>query len=290
MKPGLHLSSLQLRTLDFDVVNIDVHGNILSRQQREAQCHVEILGGQELLQMVLIPSGKFLMGSPMGEGYDSEQPQHEVVIPSFLISSTLITQAQWRKVANLPQVVCELNPEPSCFKGDNLPVERISWWDAIEFCERLSLASVNHYRLPSEAEWEYCCRAGTSTPFHFGETITGSLANYNSTYVYAKEQATELRHSTTDVDFFTVRNPFGLSDMHGNLWEWCADHRHDNYEGASMDGSAWLTDYPDCDRVIRGGAWGYKPKICRSGDRLFDPPFHRHNIIGFRVACSLLKV
>jgi len=180
-----------------------------------------------LISMVSIPAGKFLMGSPPDEKgrYADEGPQHEVTLESFLMGRTPVTQAQWREVAGLPQVERSLNPDPSYFKGDNKPVDRVSWFDAVEFCRRLSRATGRHYCLPSEAQWEYACRAGTTTPFAFGDTLSANQANFNS-------------HSTSEVGSFPA-NRWGLYDMHGNVWEWCKDQWHDSYNGAPTDGSAW---------------------------------------------------
>jgi formylglycine-generating enzyme required for sulfatase activity len=183
------------------------------------------------LAMVPIPGGSFLMGSPEEEeGRDSDEgPQHEVTLEAFWLGETPITQAQWRKVAGWPKVERDLNPDPSHFKGDDRPVEQVNWHEAIEFCRRLSARTGKNYTLPSEAQWEYACRAGTTTPFHFGDTISTELANYCAAYKYRKQ--------TTDVASFPA-NPWGLHDMHGNVWEWCLDGWHHGYEGAPTDGSA----------------------------------------------------
>ncbi len=141
----------------------------------------EDLGGGVSLDMVLIPPGEFTMGSPPDEPEhnDSEGPQHQVTIAQpFFMGQYPVTQAQWERVASMPQVKRAIDPQPSGFKGENRPVEQVSWLDAEELCLRLSQQTQRSYRLPSEAEWEYACRAGTSTPFHFGETIDASLANY----------------------------------------------------------------------------------------------------------------
>ena len=137
------------------------------------------------LHMILIPSGKFMMGAPPTEegSSDKERPQHEVEVPQFFMGRYPVTLAQWRAVAALPQVQITLKADPSDFKGDDLPVEGIQCYEAEEFCQRLSVKTGRNYRLPSEAEWEYACRAGTKTPFHFGETITTDLANYNGNCV-----------------------------------------------------------------------------------------------------------
>jgi formylglycine-generating enzyme required for sulfatase activity len=141
------------------------------------------------------------------------------------------------------------------------------------------------YRLPTEAEWEYACRAGTTTPFHFGPTITSDLANYDGNYVYGDGPKGKFREETTGVGSFPP-NALGLYDMHGNVWEWCQDHWHSNYEGAPTDGGAWL---PSSElRLLRGGSWLYYPELCRSAYRDYDFPDNRNCNIGFRVVCSAL--
>jgi formylglycine-generating enzyme required for sulfatase activity len=193
------------------------------------------------IDLIRIPSGRFLMGSPADElgRCEKEGPQHEVELESFFMSRTPITQSQWREVARMPQIERELKEDPSSFKGGNRPVENVSWYDAMEFCSRLSHHTGRDYTLPSEAQWEYACRAGTTTPFHFGETISTDLANYDGNYTYGSGKKGEYRRRTTDVASFPA-NAWGLHDMHGNVWEWCLDNWHDSYEGAPEDGSAWL--------------------------------------------------
>ena len=214
------------------------------------------------------------MGSPAGEAErsDSEGPQHRVTFSGFWLGKYAITQAQWRAVAGLPQIKTKLDPDPAHFKGDNRPVECVSWHDAVEFCDRLSRHSGHDYRLPSEAEWEYACRVGTETPFHFGETITPDLANYNgitnydSHYTYGNGSKGTYREKTLDVGSFPP-NAFGLYDMHGNVWEWCQDHWHGSYEEAPSDGSAWLSSGESQIRLLRGGSWNLSPTFCRSAYR-----------------------
>jgi formylglycine-generating enzyme required for sulfatase activity len=262
---------------------------IIQRKKSQAQYFTEDLGSNIGLDMILIPGGTFLMGSPPDEleRFDSESPQHLVTVPSFFMGRYPITQAQWRVVASLAQANQDLNLDPSYFKGDKRPVESVSWYEAIKFCNRLSQYTNRTYRLPTEAEWEYACRAGTRTPFYFGETITAELANYKATHTYGDGLKGEDREETTPIDHFRIVNAFGLCDMHGNVWEWCLDQWHNSYEGAPNDGSAWLSDDESARRVIRGGSWSNDPRYCRSASRIYDNPDFVFNLIGFRVVCEL---
>jgi formylglycine-generating enzyme required for sulfatase activity len=258
----------------------------LHRQKRQVQYFTEDLGNDIGLDMILIPGGTFLMGSPEDEPerHDREGPHHPVTVPTFLLGRYPVTQMQWFVVAQLPQINQNLKPTPSTFKGNNRPVESVSWWQAVEFCDRLSVYSGREYRLPSEAEWEYACRAGTTTPFHVGETITTDLANYHGNSTYGRGSRGEYRQQTTDVGSFPP-NPFGLCDMHGNVWEWCLDHWHENYQGAPEDGSAWLSQDQNSFRVLRGGSWNIYPRYCRSATRNGYYPDNDINYIGIRVVC-----
>ena len=197
-----------------------------------------------------------------------------------------VTQAQWRAVVSLPKVARDLESEPSYFKGDNRPVESVSWLEATEFCDRLSKHTGRQYQLPSEAQWEYACRAGTQTPFYFGDTISTNVANYDGDYTYADGPSGEYRGETTPVEHFGIANGFGLSDMHGNVWEWCQDHWHDDYLDAPTDGSAWIEGGNSARRVLRGGSWSSNPWSCRSASRNYIRPGFRDFFIGFRVVCS----
>jgi len=161
----------------------------------------------------------------------------------------------------------------------------------VEFCDRLSQQTGKNYRLPSEAEWEYACRAGTTTPFHFGETISPKYANYDGRTVYGDNGFEgEYREQTTPVGSFGVANRFGLSDMHGNVWEWCTDHWHENYDNAPTDGSAWVTDGNSDRRVLRGGSWGNDPEGCRSAYRARNDPADTYDFYGFRVVSSASRI
>ena len=228
------------------------------------------------------------MGAPKKESdsRDSERPTHEVTVQSFYMGRHQVTQAQWKVVARYPQVDRELDPDPSNFKGDRLPVEKVYWDDAQEFCNRLSAHTGKAYRLPSEAEWEYACRAGTTTSFHFGETIAPELANYRGTSTYNDGPQGEYREKTIDVGSFSA-NAWGLYDMHGNVWEWCEDDWHDNYENAPTDGSAWVeSDRENVIKLLRGGSWFFNPVDCRSAKRYVNTRDYRDDDVGFRVSCG----
>jgi formylglycine-generating enzyme required for sulfatase activity len=266
---------------------------LLKRTKHKAQFFREQLSNTVSLDMMLIPSGTFLMGSPEDEidRSPNESPQHSVTVPSFCIGKYPITQAQWRVVANLPQVERELNPEASSFSGDDRPVEQVSWFDAQEFCERLSNLKKREYRLPSEAEWEYACRAGTTTPFNFGETISTDLANYRGEYAYGRGTKGTFRQETTSVGTFPP-NSFGLYDLHGNVLEWCLDHSHPNYEGAPTDGSAWIDPHAAINaiRLLRGGSWMYYPREARSAASFQHfAPIDFNYYTSFRVVCVVNK-
>jgi formylglycine-generating enzyme required for sulfatase activity len=236
------------------------------------------------------------MGAPEEEeeSQNRERPQHEVSVAGFFMGRYPVTQAQWRSVAGYKQeeLELELDPDPSEFKGDNRPVENVSWDEAKEFCRRLSVKSGREYRLPSEAEWEYACRAGTTTPFHFGETLDAEIANYDAQReyrhlkpVYGDGKKGEYRKETTEVGIFPA-NEWGLQDMHGNVWEWCEDDWHESYEGAPTDGSAWLEENrTKTERLLRGGSWLSDPGFCRSAYRGHHSRGNRNYLIGFRVLC-----
>ena len=220
------------------------------------------------------------------DGFRREKPSHRVTVSSFYMGRYPITQAQWQAIAATAKIDIYLETNPSRFKGDELPVESVNWYEATEFCKRLSRETKREYRLPSEAEWEYACRAGTTTPFYFGETITGELANYDASNTYAEEAKGEYRQQTTPVGQFPP-NAFGLYDMHGNVWEWCADTWHDNYDGAPTDGSVWTENGNNNRSPMRGGSWYLNPYYCRSAFRSYDlRRGDSSNDLGFRVVCG----
>jgi formylglycine-generating enzyme required for sulfatase activity/uncharacterized caspase-like protein len=235
---------LPLHSFDFVTVKLDISRNLKSRETKSANAYLEDLGGVKL-EMVAIPSGEFMMGSPGSQGGTDEHPQHQVRIDYwFYLGKFEVTQAQWRAV---------MGTNPSHFKDcDECPVEEVSWSDAAEFCRKLSAATGREYRLPSEAEWEYAARAGTTTTWAFGDNISPEIANYNP-------GGKTGRMKTLRVGSLGVANAFGLYDMYGNVWEWCQDWYHDSYAGiagdAPTDGSAWLSGGEQEYRVLRGGSW-----------------------------------
>jgi formylglycine-generating enzyme required for sulfatase activity len=277
-----------LESFNFEVVTVDKQGQKIDYRQGQAQYFSEDLGNGVTLDMVAIPGGTFLMGSPeTEEGYSTdESPQHQVTVQPFFMGKYPITQTQWQAVAHLPQVNRELNPDPSYFKGANRPVEQVSWYECVEYVERLSQYTGRDYRLPSEAEWEYACRAGTTTPFHFGEIIVTDLANYDGKTTDDGGVNGKSFKKTTPVGSFQVANAFGLYDMHGNVWEWCADYWHSQYYNAPSDGKAWLSDNEKKFRVLRGGSWSHYPWYCRCANRFWSPPAPKNNGIGFRVVST----
>jgi len=295
-----------------ETVSVNPQGQIIKRETKEAAYFTEDLGAKTTLDMVYIPRGRFMMGAPEGEAesYGDEKPQHQVTVKPFFMGKYPITQAQWQAVAKLPKIHYDLKSNPSHFKGKNRPVEGVSWYDAVEFCARLSQHTGKPYRLPSEAEWEYACRAGTTTPFHFGETITTDLANYRGTDdkdgewsgSYGQGSKGIYRQETTPVGSFGVANAFGLYDMHGNVWEWCADPWHDSYQGAPTDGTVWdetcndnryqnnvdlliNTKEDNRTRLLRGGSGHINPRYCRAAFRDNLGPDIGYDFVGFRVVC-----
>ncbi|MGF1488268.1 MAG: SUMF1/EgtB/PvdO family nonheme iron enzyme, partial [Prochloraceae cyanobacterium] len=283
-----------------DVVTVNPQGQIIQKAPQQFKYFRENLAIGVDLELAQIPAGSFMMGTEDAEierlcntyhqeWFKNESPQHKVTVRAFWMSRYPITQAQWQVVAGWEKVEIDLDPDPSYFKEDyqgitrwNRPVECVSWNDAIEFCKRLSKKTKREYRLPSEAQWEYACRASTMTPFHFGETISTELANYDGKYNYDRGVKGKYREQTTPVGYFKVANNFGLYDMHGNVWEWCEDDWHDNYDNAPNDDTARI--YAESStKVIRGGSWLGSPTNCRSAYRNYYDPGNRDSNIGFRV-------
>jgi len=228
------------------------------------------------LELVTIPKGRFLMGSTAAS---HEGPIRPVNIPAFLMGKFAVTQKQWRIVAgDFDWSETVLPPEPSFFKGNQHPVERITWYEAVEFCNRLTLKFGRTFRLPTEAEWEYACRAGSTNSFFFDETkeAIGDYAWYNE----------NSGHHTHPVGQ-KLPNPWGLYDIVGNAWEWCQDRWHRTYDGAPNDNSPWLEDSVNEGRLLRGASWNAFPGACRSTPRNRMLPSYRAFYYGLRVVCEL---
>lgn len=222
------------------------------------------------MELVLIPAGEFMMGSPSEEQgrYDDEGPVHEVTIKnSFYMGKYPVTQKQWKRV---------MGNNPSNFKGEARPVESVSWKEVQTFVQKLNeKEGADKYRLPSEAEWEYACRAGTQTRYSFGD----DESKLNEYAWYDKNSGSET-HPVGQ----KKPNSWDLYDMHGNVWEWVQDGWHSNYNGAPSDGSAW-EDGSGSYRVDWGGRWSSRARGCRSAVR--DDPEGRFNGLGFRLLRKL---
>jgi formylglycine-generating enzyme required for sulfatase activity len=314
---GRLMSKPSLRIINFDAASVDERGIRDPPEKYSAAIFTETLGSSSGLDMVSIPAGSFTMGSPADEPerQPNEGPQHHVMIASFFIGASPVTQAQWSAVvsAHPDRIHRDLDPNPSFFRGIDLPVESITWYQAEEFCLRLAAITGRSYRLPTEAEWEYACRAGTTTPFNVGPTITPDLANYCGTGgavcgatdgrsvasdvyygqkygsgAYGQGPLGIFRGTTTRAGTFPP-NRFGLYDMHGNVWEYCLDIVTANYADVPRDGTAHLAGPEDSERILRGGSWSHNPAICRSAYRdSIDPGFSGwQGRIGLRVFCTL---
>jgi formylglycine-generating enzyme required for sulfatase activity len=272
---------------------VDKEGNIRLRIVENPPVVVkEELGEGINIEMVEIPGGEIMMGSLEEEGNWWERPRHKVKVPPFMIGRYPVTREEWRAVASMPKVELALNADPSNYRGEGVservlkryPVTNVNWEEAVEFCQRLSVWSREkgkgyEYRLPSEAEWEYACRGGKETPYHWGYKMSVNLGNY-------LERAAG---RPSPVKRFQVANRFGLYDVHGNVWEWCEDDWHDSYEGAPEEGRAWLRENDNDYRrkVLRGGSWYDLSVVCRSAYRFYYERDVRLNLNGFRVVCEV---
>jgi eukaryotic-like serine/threonine-protein kinase len=271
----------QPELIEFVSTKLNDRGDIIDRRQLQSEIFDQELGDGVLLTMVKIPAGKFMMGSlDQEEGREvHEQPQHLVKIPEFYLGQTQITQAQWGAIFQDKSMIFG--------KNSQLPIDSINWFDAIAFCQRLSQKTGHKYRLPSESEWEYACRARTTTPFAHGDTIVPAIVNHNGEYPYANAPRGGCLEKTTPVGTFPP-NQFGLYDMHGNLWEWCLDEWFDDYFNAPTDGSfrGSIDGQSDLDllRVVRGGSWSSHARSCRAANRMSLFASFRDHHYGMRVA------
>jgi formylglycine-generating enzyme required for sulfatase activity len=289
----------------FEVGTLEVRDHRLGEKvnvvktSKESQYLDFNLGSGAKLEMVRIPAGIFMMGQTSEEqqeliaklGEDNYQeycggelPQHLVNVPEFYLGKYPVTQRQYLAI---------MDENPSCWIDGGLPIENVSWRDAQKFCKKLSAKLGKNFGLPSEAQWEYACRAGTKTPFHFGETIDRRVANHRTedwdydrrTYpeYYDDGEFSDFEQKTTCVGYYRLANNFGLYDMHGNICEWCEDRWHENYHGAPVDGSAWVSATGNSDRLLRGGSLSDYPIGCRSAYRFRLPADGRYSNVGFRV-------
>jgi len=247
------------------------------------------LGNNVKMRLVLIPAGRFMMGSPATEAGRSgnEGPQHEVTISKpFYMGVFEVTQEQYEQIMGV---------NPSYFKGAKNPVEQVSWDDAVEFCEKLSARTGKKVMLPTEAQWEYACRAGTTTAFHTGDALKPGQANaafpsnpgvWDRIMAWLGMSSGQNTIQTTPASSFPP-NGFGLYDMHGNVWEWCSDWYGEDYYANSPKTDPRGPDSGSY-RVLRGGGWGLSPLYCRSACRNGGlPDGRRMYYIGFRVAVDL---
>ncbi len=243
----------------------------------------ECLPSGAILDMIAIPAGRFLMGTStediervarletwfkpaqVASWLRPEMPQHQVNVPTFYMSKTPITQEQWQAV---------MPSNSSHFSGLKRPVECVSWWDAVEFCDRMTQLTGKFYRLPTEAEWEYACRAGTQTLYNFGNSKQ-RLRNY-AWYTWNAQKKTQAVAQKQP-------NAWGLYDLHGLVWEWCEDHWHQNYNGAPRDGRAWVEAEHLTKHTVRGGSWYSLADDCRCTYRFCYDASFRYPSIGFRV-------
>jgi formylglycine-generating enzyme required for sulfatase activity len=281
--------------------NVQSNTLTLHRYQRTNKRYTENLENGVVLPLMLIPAGEFWMGQTEAETaelkqqvspedyqriYARERPRHRVAVLSFLMGKYPVTQAQY--VAVMGNNPAE-QYDSERFVAPDKPVIGVSWDDSVAFCQRLAERTGQGYRLPSEAEWEYACRAGIEQPFHYGLTISPEVANYAGLRAYADGPTGEYRQQTTPIGSFPA-NRWGLCDMHGNVLEWCEDDFHESYLGAPKDGKAWIENQrAKARRILRGGSWDQYPRICRSAYRDLSDADFRFNNIGFRVCCSVSK-
>ena len=287
---------------EFEVITVNARGEEIERKPGKAHQYVEDLGNGVFLEMAAIPGGRFWMGSRKNEEgrYQNERARQKVTVAAFLMGKFPVTQEQWETVMeSAPDFREHRRPvNPSRFKGAKRPVENVSWYDAQEFIKRLNARTSlppppqlgrgtggGVYRLPTESEWEYACRAGTTTPFHFGDTITPALVNYNGNYPYAAGPKGVYRAETTVVGMFPP-NAFGLYDMHGNVWEWCQDE-DEQEDSANISVEAFFDSASKAAQVKRGGSWFGFARSGRSANRFSGAPGNRHDGLGFRIVRTL---
>jgi formylglycine-generating enzyme required for sulfatase activity len=247
-------------------------GETESGEPRPGDLTTIALGDGLDMRFAWIPPGAFWMGSPAVEveRFDNETPHRVTLTKGYWLGIHPVTQAQWQAV---------MGNNPSRFKGANLPVERVSWEDCQKFVGELGQRTGRRFRLPTEAEWERACRAGTNTPFYFGQTISTDQVNYDGNYTYGRGKKGVYRKKTTPPGRFPP-TAWGVCDMHGNVWEWCQDWYGGYPLDAVKDPQGGLTGEA---RVLRGGSWYIVPRGCRSAFRRGERPTRRLSTIGCRV-------
>ena len=274
-----HIDGTQI--CSFEVVTLNNKAEEIHREFQNFNYLSEVIEDQEI-RMMIIPAGEYGMGTSK-KGHRSEQPHHLVKVSAFLMSQFPITRTQWKVVSNYPKVNRSLKKIP-CGGAVKSPVVNVSWHDTVEFCDRLSLKTGCMYRLPTEAEWEYACKGGSNTQFHFGEAISSQYVNYNSSSSYRSESPSIYRKKISTINEFKFPNKFGLFDMHGNVWEWCLDHWHDDYQSAPSEASPWINTHTTSLRILRGGSWNCEAYLCRSTSRFSNNESDNlSNDIGFRI-------
>ncbi len=278
-------SPLPQRERRFSVPLVDQQGQIISRYDASALYFVQDLGGGQTLELASIPGGSFMMGSqdaPATQFDPATLPIHRVSVAPFCLGVYAVTRGQWRQVSRYPKVSDDLHPinplDPSPDIDNQLPIDIVFEYEAEEFCARLRNFTGLSFRLPTEAEWEYACRAGTTTKYHFGDGISLQVANYN---------ALQRPLALTPVGSKQAPNRFGLHDMHGNVLEWCADWVHQTYEGAPVDGSAWNYSGNSVSRIGRGGCYLFGERSALSAARYHSDIRGTFSGAGFRVALSV---
>ena len=267
---------------------LDGDGHVINRGRASAQQIVQRLGNGVPLHMVQIPGGTFVMGAPDDEpgAKSSERPRHQVTVAPFYLGKYPGTLDQWRAVMGARPAAMTV-AESAFKKSGRQPAVRVSFDEVEEFCARLSRKARRVFRLPTEAEWEYACRAGTSSAFAFGETITRDVVIHDGEAI-RRGHANGPHATTRPVGSLRAANAFGLFDMHGQVWEWCQDWWHGHYENAPADASAWTGGGALHTRVLRGGSWYAAADLCRSASRTMGGEAGiRSRQIGFRVAMTV---
>ena len=268
---------MTMEAFTFESVRLDRTGSVIENISGSAQVFHETIAPGLVLTFVALPGGTFSMGSIKGQGFEEETPRHLVSLQPFFIGQFPVTQEQWKAVMG--------KAAQGRFSGSRLPVDRISWEDANAFCRKLAKLTGRAYCLPSEAQWEFAARAGSQTPFSTGESITTDYANFCGPHRYREEPPGLYRHQTTLVDAF-LPNAYGIYDMQGNLWEWCADRWHADYTAAPFNGEPWEHGGEPGYRVLRGGSWHEPPANCRPAVRLRGVETEPDDMYGFRIALN----